>query len=58
MVPGISNFLNVPLDNGLCVVQLRWRQASGRREGYNRREPKFGLAVRMRDVNVNARLLS
>ena len=58
MVPGISNFLNVLLDNGLCVVQLGYRQASGRRERYNRGEPKFGLAVRMRDVDVNARLLS
>lgn len=56
VLPGNLNLRDMCLNDGLGVGDLLWREASRSFQMDNRREPEFGLSVRVRHVNVDARL--
>ena len=56
--PGILCLLETPLEDSLHVAQLPCSQASGRPDGNLRRQPSLRLPVGMRNVDMNAGLLT
>ncbi len=58
VVPCISNFLNVGLNNYLCLSLLFRRQTGLHSQNYVGRQPKLGFAVRMGNMHMNALLFA
>ena len=53
-----SNLLNMCLDNHLRVIALSGRQTCMVRQANLRREPELGLAIRVRNVDMDARFFA
>ncbi len=55
-VPGICDFSDVGFDDRLRFADLTLVEPDGDCQMNFRRQPEFCLAIRMGDMNVNARL--
>lgn len=54
-VPGICDCSDVGLDDGLCFADLTLVKPCRDGQMDMRRQPELGLAIWMRDMNMNAR---